>query len=30
MTRLLQSMKDNDVTLNPTLWIFAEGPRRTT
>jgi imidazolonepropionase-like amidohydrolase len=25
MTRLLQSMKDNDVTLNPTLWIFAEG-----
>lgn len=23
--RLLQSMKDNDVTLNPTLWIFAEG-----
>ena len=22
---LLQSMKDNDVTLNPTLWIFAEG-----
>ena len=26
ITRLLQSMKDNDVTLNPTLWIFAEGP----
>ncbi|MCC7178785.1 MAG: amidohydrolase family protein [Acidobacteria bacterium] len=26
MTRLLQSMKDNDVALNPTLWIFAEGP----
>jgi imidazolonepropionase-like amidohydrolase len=25
ITRLLQSMKDNDVTLNPTLWIFAEG-----
>jgi Amidohydrolase family len=25
MTKLLQSMKDNDVTLNPTLWIFAEG-----
>ena len=22
--RLLQSMKDNDVALNPTLWIFAE------
>jgi imidazolonepropionase-like amidohydrolase len=26
MARLLQSMKDNDVALNPTLWIFAEGP----
>ena len=26
ITRLLQSMKDNDVALNPTLWIFAEGP----
>ena len=25
ITRLLQSMKANDVTLNPTLWIFAEG-----
>jgi len=25
ITRLLQSMKDNDVTLNPTLWIFSEG-----
>ena len=25
ITRLLQSMKDHDVTLNPTLWIFAEG-----
>jgi len=25
MTRLLQSMKDKDVALNPTLWIFAEG-----
>jgi imidazolonepropionase-like amidohydrolase len=25
ITRLLQSMKDNDVALNPTLWIFAEG-----
>jgi Amidohydrolase family len=24
MTRLLQSMKDHDVTLNPTLWIFSE------
>ena len=23
-TTLLQSMKDNDVALNPTLWIFAE------
>jgi hypothetical protein len=22
---LLQSMKDHDVTLNPTLWIFADG-----
>ena len=22
---LLESMKKNDVTLNPTLWIFAEG-----
>jgi len=28
ITRLLQSMKDNDVTLNPTLWIFAEGPAK--
>jgi imidazolonepropionase-like amidohydrolase len=25
MTALLQSMKDEDVALNPTLWIFAEG-----
>ena len=25
ITALLQSMKDRDVTLNPTLWIFAEG-----
>lgn len=25
ITRLLQSMKDNDVALNPTLWVFAEG-----
>lgn len=24
--QLLQSMKANDVSLNPTLWIFAEGP----
>lgn len=23
--KLLQSMKQNDVSLNPTLWIFAEG-----
>jgi imidazolonepropionase-like amidohydrolase len=28
MTALLQSMKDRDVALNPTLWIFAEGPAR--
>jgi imidazolonepropionase-like amidohydrolase len=28
MTKLLQSMKDNDVVLNPTLWIFAEGPAK--
>lgn len=28
MTKLLQSMKDNDVTLNPTLWIFADGPAK--
>lgn len=26
ITRLLQSMKDHDVALNPTLWIFAQGP----
>jgi imidazolonepropionase-like amidohydrolase len=26
MTKLLESMKANDVALNPTLWIFAEGP----
>jgi imidazolonepropionase-like amidohydrolase len=25
MTHLLQSMKDHEVALNPTLWIFAEG-----
>ena len=28
MTRLLQSMKDKGVALNPTLWIFAEGPAK--
>ncbi len=28
ITRLLQSMKDHDVALNPTLWIFAEGTPR--
>ena len=28
MTRLLQSMKDHDVALNPTLWIFSDGPAR--
>ncbi|MBX7186724.1 MAG: amidohydrolase family protein [Vicinamibacteria bacterium] len=28
MTRLLQSMKDRGVALNPTLWIFAEGPAK--
>jgi predicted amidohydrolase YtcJ len=28
MTRLLRSMKDNGVALNPTLWIFAEGPAK--
>lgn len=26
ITGLLQSMRDHDVALNPTLWIFAEGP----
>jgi imidazolonepropionase-like amidohydrolase len=26
ITKLLQSMKEHDVTLNPTLWIFADGP----
>lgn len=26
--QLLQSMKANDVALNPTLWIFAEGPAK--
>jgi imidazolonepropionase-like amidohydrolase len=29
MTKLLESMKANDVALNPTLWIFAEGPGST-
>ena len=28
MTRLLQSMKDAGAALNPTLWIFAEGPAK--
>ncbi len=28
MTRVLQSMKDHDVALNPTLWILAEGPAK--
>jgi imidazolonepropionase-like amidohydrolase len=28
MTRLLQSMKDHDVALNPTLWIFSDGPSK--
>jgi len=28
MTRLLQSMKEKGVALNPTLWIFAEGPAK--
>lgn len=28
MTRLLQAMKQNDVALNPTLWIFADGPAK--
>ena len=28
ITALLQSMKDHDVALNPTLWIFAEGPAK--
>lgn len=28
MTRLLTSMKERDVALNPTLWIFAEGPAK--
>jgi len=26
--KLLQSMRDKDVALNPTLWIFAEGPAK--
>lgn len=28
MTGLLRSMKDKGVALNPTLWIFAEGPAK--
>jgi hypothetical protein len=28
ITRILRSMKNNDVALNPTLWFFAEGPGR--
>lgn len=28
MGALLQSMRDNDVALNPTLWIFADGPAK--
>jgi imidazolonepropionase-like amidohydrolase len=28
MTRLLESMKANGVALNPTLWIFADGPAK--
>ena len=28
ITGVLQSMKDHDVALNPTLWIFAEGPAK--
>jgi imidazolonepropionase-like amidohydrolase len=28
MTALLQSMKTHDVALNPTLWIFSEGPAK--
>ena len=28
ITRVLQSMKDHDVVLNPTLWIFADGPAK--
>lgn len=28
MTALLQSMKEHDVALNPTLWIFADGPAK--
>jgi hypothetical protein len=26
ITKLLHAMKEHDVALNPTLWIFAEGP----
>jgi imidazolonepropionase-like amidohydrolase len=28
ITQLLQSMKEHDVTLNPTLWIFSDGPAK--
>jgi imidazolonepropionase-like amidohydrolase len=28
MTTLLQSMKEHGVALNPTLWIFADGPAK--
>jgi imidazolonepropionase-like amidohydrolase len=28
MTALLQSMKAHDVALNPTLWIFSDGPAK--
>lgn len=28
MTELLRSMKEHDVALNPTLWIFADGPAK--
>jgi imidazolonepropionase-like amidohydrolase len=28
MTALLRSMKEHDVALNPTLWIFADGPAK--
>lgn len=28
ITSLLQSMKAHDVALNPTLWIFADGPAK--
>jgi hypothetical protein len=28
--KLLQAMRDKDVALNPTLWIFAEGQAKAT